>query len=279
MTADGSADEPTSGRAADVVVPSGAATSSAAFSPRLPLFLVDALPSSGEFVLDGDEARHAATVRRTRVGERVMLGDGRGGVARCAVTAVRSGKDAALTLAVEQLMSVSAPEPRVTIAQALVKGDRGELAVELATEAGADAIVPWRAARCVARWDDGPRGAKALARWRASARSATKQARRPWLPDVREPVDTAGLAELVRGAETALVLDGEASHGIGDVALPSSAELMVIVGPEGGITDDERDVMVAAGAVPVRLGPAVLRTSTAAAVALGAIGPLTARWA
>ncbi|MPY77822.1 MAG: 16S rRNA (uracil(1498)-N(3))-methyltransferase [Actinophytocola sp.] len=245
----------------------------------MPLFLVDALLSAEEFVLDGDEARHAATVRRTRVGERVMLGDGAGGVAECVVAAVRSGKDAALTLTVEHRTSVPAPEPRVTIAQALVKGDRGELAVELATEAGADAIVPWRAARCVARWDDGPRGAKALARWRASARAATKQARRPWLPEVREPVDTARLAVLVRGAEAALVLDGEASHGIGEVALPSSGELVVIVGPEGGITDDERDAAVAAGAVPVRLGPAVLRTSTAGAVALGAIGALTTRWA
>ncbi|MPZ00621.1 MAG: 16S rRNA (uracil(1498)-N(3))-methyltransferase [Actinophytocola sp.] len=250
-----------------------------AFSARLPLFLVDALPSAGpEFVLDGDEARHAATVRRTRVGEQVMLGDGAGGVARCAVTAVSTGKNPVLTLSVEQRTWVPAPEPRVTIAQALVKGDRGELAVELATEAGADAIVPWRAARCVARWDDGPRGAKALARWRASARAATKQARRPWLPDVREPVDTTGLAALVRGVETALVLDGESSHRIGDVALPTSGELMVIVGPEGGIGDEERDALVAGGAVPVRLGPSVLRTSTAAAVTLGALGALTARW-
>lgn len=250
-----------------------------AFSPRLPLFLVDALPDADAFVLDGDEARHAATVRRTREGEQVMLGDGAGGIARCVVTAVRAGKNPALTLSVERRTSVPAPEPRVTVAQALVKGDRGELAVELATEAGADAIVPWRAARCVARWDDGPRGAKALARWLASARAATKQARRPWLPDVREPVDTAGLAELARNVELALVLDGEASHRIGDVTIPTFGELMVIVGPEGGIADEERDALVAAGAVPVRLGPSVLRTSTAAAVTLGALGSLTTRWA
>ncbi|MFB9727141.1 16S rRNA (uracil(1498)-N(3))-methyltransferase [Haloechinothrix salitolerans] len=245
----------------------------------MPLFLVDALPSGGEFVLDGEEARHAATVRRTRVGERVMLGDGTGGIARCVVAEVRSGKNPALTLSVERRTSVPPPEPRVTIVQALVKGDRGELAVELATEAGADAIVPWRAARCVARWDDGPRGAKALARWRASARAATKQGRRPWLPEVRDPVDLAGVSDLVRAADAALVLDGEASHGIGDVTLPSSGELVVIVGPEGGITDDERDALVAGGAVPMRLGPSVLRTSTAAAVALGALGALTTRWA
>lgn len=250
-----------------------------AFSSRLPLFLVDELPSSDGLTLDGDEARHAATVRRSRVGERVMLGDGAGSIALCEVVAVRSGRDAALDLVVVRRDSASRPEPRVVIAQALVKGDRGELAVELATEAGADAIVPWRAARCVARWDEGPRGAKALARWRSSARAATKQARRPWLAEVCEPVGTPGLVELVRAAGAALVLDGEASRGIGDVSLPTAGELVVIVGPEGGITEEERDAVAAAGGVPVRLGPSVLRTSTAAAVALGAIGALSARWA
>lgn len=250
-----------------------------AFSSRLPLFLVDELPSSDELTLDGDEARHAATVRRSRVGERVMLGDGAGSIALCEVAAVRSGRDAALELTVVRRDSTPRPEPRVVVAQALVKGDRGELAVELATEAGADAIVPWRAARCVARWDEGPRGAKALARWRSSARAATKQARRPWLAEVREPVGTAGLVELVRAADAALLLDGEASRGIGDVSLPPVGELVVIVGPEGGITEEEGDAVAAAGGVAVRLGPSVLRTSSAAAVALGAIGALSARWA
>jgi 16S rRNA (uracil1498-N3)-methyltransferase len=249
-----------------------------------PLYLVDALPSGEVAELAGPEGRHAATVRRTRVGERLLLGDGRGELAEAEVTAV--GKDA-LALRVLAHRRVPAPCPTVTLAQALVKGDRGELAVELATEAGVDAVLPWRAARCVARWDDGPRGEKALARWRSTALAATKQSRRPWLPPVAEPVDTpalarycaeAGRAALVlhEGADTPLAEAVRVLTGPGRDDEPG--ELVVVVGPEGGITDEELERLRSAGAVPVRLGPEVLRASTAGAVALGAIGVLTRRW-
>src|SRR6266511_2385557 len=122
-----------------------------------------------------------------------------------------------------------APQPRLVVAQALIKGDRGELAVELATEAGADAIVPWRAGRSVVRWDDGPRGDRALARWRSTAREAAKQSRRAWVPEVLEPVTTAGLVDLVRGAAGALLTDGSAATPIAEAALPNEGDLVVIV--------------------------------------------------
>ncbi|GDY31413.1 16S rRNA (uracil(1498)-N(3))-methyltransferase [Gandjariella thermophila] len=240
----------------------------------LPVFLVEDLPGTGSAVLGGDEARHAV-VRRIRPGEELVLSDGRGGMARCAVT--RADRDA-LRLDVRRHWREPAPEPRVVLAQALVKGDRGELAVELATEAGVDAVLPWRAARCVARWDDGPRGAKALARWRSTAREAAKQARRAWLPAVEEPVGTAVLAERVAAAAGALVLHEAATEPLTSVDLPERGDLLLVVGPEGGITDEEVATLTAAGARAVRLGPTVLRASTAAAVALGALGVLTRRW-
>ncbi|HEY8371755.1 MAG TPA: 16S rRNA (uracil(1498)-N(3))-methyltransferase [Pseudonocardiaceae bacterium] len=244
--------------------------------PTLPVFLVDELPAAAATVLDGPEGRHAATVRRIRVGEQLLLSDGRGGLARCTVTGTHRE---ALDLRVERSWTVAPPQPRVVLAQALVKGDRGELAVELATEAGVDVVLPWRAARCVARWDDGPRGAKALARWRSTAREAGKQSRRAWLPEVAEPVSTAQLAERVRAAAGALVLHESADLPIARAGLPASGDLVIVVGPEGGITEDELGRLVEAGAQPVRLGPTVLRASTAAAVALGALGVLTDRWA
>lgn len=243
-----------------------------------PHFLVDTLPNSDTATLTGDEARHAATVRRIRPGESLVLSDGAGSAAHCVVETVQAGRDAQLRLTVRDRWQDPAPALRVIVAQALVKGDRGELAVELATEAGADAIVPWRASRSVARWDDGQRGSKALARWRATARSATKQARRCWLPEVSAPLDTTGLAELVRESATTLLLDSDAEQGIGDVNLPAQGDLVLVVGPEGGIAAEECDVLISAGAEPVRLGPFVLRTSTAAAVALGALGVRTQRW-
>jgi 16S rRNA (uracil1498-N3)-methyltransferase len=244
-----------------------------------PVFLVDALPAGRRVVLDGDEARHAATVRRMRPGERLTLADGTGSAADCVVEAVRPGRDPVLDLMVDQRRHEPPPRPRVIVAQALVKGDRGELAVELATEAGADAVLPWRAGRSVARWDDGPRGAKALARWQTTARAAAKQARRAWVPTVSAPVDTAGLAAAAKDTALTLVLEGTAGRRLTEVNLPAEGDLLLVVGPEGGITEDEFDALTGVGAVPVRLGPTVLRTSTAAAVALGALGVLTARWA
>ncbi|MEQ3554722.1 16S rRNA (uracil(1498)-N(3))-methyltransferase [Pseudonocardia nematodicida] len=243
-----------------------------------PLFLVDALPAAGaEAVLDGPEGRHAATVRRLRPGEELVLSDGRGGVAHASVVAA-AGRDA-LSVRVASVETVPAPAVRVVVAQALVKGDRGELAVETATEAGADGFVPWRAARCVARWDDGPRGAKALERWRSSVREAAKQARRPWQPEVAAPLSTPQLARRVAEADTALVLHESARTGLADVDLPAAGEVLLAVGPEGGVDDGELAALTAAGAVPVRLGPEVLRASTAACVALGALAVRTGRWA
>lgn len=241
----------------------------------LPVFLVDTLPTGAQAVLDGPEGRHAATVRRLRAGEELVLSDGHGGLARCAVTAAERDL---VRLDVADRWTEPAPRPRVVLAQALVKGDRGELAVELATEAGVDAVLPWRAARCVARWEDGPRGDKALARWRNTAREAAKQARRAWCPEVEAPVDTAALGRRVGAAAKALVLHESATARLTEVALPEDGDLVLVVGPEGGITDAELDTLAAAGAEPVRLGPTVLRASTAGAVALGALGALTNRW-
>ncbi|MTD59294.1 16S rRNA (uracil(1498)-N(3))-methyltransferase [Amycolatopsis pithecellobii] len=243
-----------------------------------PVFLVRELPAGADAVLDGEEARHAVTVRRMRAGERLTLSDGAGAAADCVIAAVRPGRDPALDLTIERRWSEPAPPLRVTVVQALAKGDRGELAVELATEAGADAILPWRAERSVARWEDGARGAKALARWQSTARAAAKQARRVWVPPVEDPVDTPGLAAAVTGAALALVLEGTAEERLTHVDLPRVGEVLIVVGPEGGITDAELATLRAAGAIPVRLGPTVLRTSTAAAVALGALGARTSRW-
>lgn len=237
-----------------------------------PLFLVGELPPAGTVVLDGPEGRHAAAVKRIRVGEVVQLGDGRGAVARAHAIAV--AKDS-VEFALDEVVHHPASAPRVVLAQALVKGDRGELAVELATEAGVDTILPWRAARCVARWEQGPRGEKALARWRSTVREAAKQARRPWIPEVGEPVTTA---DLVARGGPALVLHESAEAVLSVADLPADGEVLLVVGPEGGVSDEELAALTAAGARPVRLGPEVLRASTAAAVALGAIGVLTGRW-
>ena len=242
-----------------------------------PLFYVDALPEVGDLaVVDGDEGFHAATVRRTRPGEHLDLSDGAGTVAHCVVEDVAKGR---LTARIQDRHVVARPAPTVTVVQALPKSERSELAIELATEVGADAFVAWQASRCVARWDGAAKVDKGLRRWSAVARSAARQSRRPYIPTVDGVVSTADLVDRVRAGlpGTALVLHESASRPLADLALAAAA-LTLVVGPEGGIDDGELAALTAAGAVAVRLGPTVLRTSTAAAVALGALGVLTERW-
>ncbi|BBU22107.1 16S rRNA (uracil(1498)-N(3))-methyltransferase [Mycobacterium xenopi] len=243
------------------------------------LFYVDALPGTGALAeVCGDEGFHAATVRRIRSGERLVLGDGAGGLADCVVEETSRNR---LRARVLSRWTVAPGQPPVTVVQALPKSERSELAVELATEAGADAFLAWQAARCVARWD-GARADKGLRRWRAVARSAARQSRRAYIPPVDGVVCTAALTQRIRAevaaGTTVLALHESTAAQLTDVPLAQASSLMLVVGPEGGIADDEIAALTDAGAVAVRLGPTVLRTSSAAAVALGALGVLTPRW-
>ena len=243
------------------------------------LFYVDVLPAVGALAaVDGDEGFHAATVRRIRPGEQLILGDGTGGLAHCTVE--HAGRDGLRARVLTRW--TSAPQlPGVTVVQALPKAQRSELAIELATEAGADAFVAWQAARCMANWG-GERTNKGLRRWRAVARSAARQSRRPHIPPVEGVLSTAALCQRVRAeastGATVLVLHESATLPLADVDLAKANSVLLVVGPEGGITEEELAGLTAAGAVAVRLGPTVLRTSSAAAIALGALGVLTQRW-
>jgi 16S rRNA (uracil1498-N3)-methyltransferase len=241
------------------------------------LFYVDALPATGELaVVDGDEGFHAATVRRLRPGEKLDLSDGAGAVAHCVVEDVGKGR---LTARVADRVAVPPASPSVTVVQALPKSDRSELAVELATEAGADAFIAWQASRCVARWESPAKVDKGLRRWAAVARSAARQSRRPYIPSVDGVLSTAQLVQHVRDdGAMALVLHESATVGLTELPVAQTDSLLLVVGPEGGICDEELAELTDAGATAVLLGPTVLRTSTAAAVALGAVGVLTARW-
>ncbi|TDD76513.1 16S rRNA (uracil(1498)-N(3))-methyltransferase [Actinomadura darangshiensis] len=240
-----------------------------------PVFLAgtDALERD-TVLLDGPEGRHAAAARRLRPGERVDLTDGAGLLAECVVTAADR---ASLTLDVLARHRQPPPEPRLVVVQALPKGDRGELAVETMTEVGVDEIVPWAAARCVTRWRP-ERREKALGRWRATAREAGKQARRGRLPEVADLASTDDVAARIGAASLALVLHEEAEAPLSAVEPPAEGEIILVVGPEGGIAEEELELFAGAGGRPARLGPTVLRTSTAGVVAAGVLLAATGRW-
>jgi len=218
----------------------------------------------------GDEARHAVIVARVRVGERIAIGDGSGFLVWGAVVAASAAE---LAIEVDEVRHDPEPEPPVWLAQALAKGDRDELAIQAATELGAAGVIPWAAERSVSRWE-GAKAAKGRDRWASIVREASKQAIRSRVPGVSALATTAELAEL---PGRLLVLDP-----LGDVSMTElpldERRVTLVVGPEGGIAPREFDTLVAAGALRVRLGQEVLRTSTAGPAALAVLNARLGRW-
>lgn len=243
-------------------------------------FLVDELDAArvGDSVrVSGQEGHHAAAVRRVRPGEEVTVGDGRGIIVRGRCRSISARE---MAVDVEQVDVLPPASPRTVLVQALAKGDRDEQAVAAATELDVSAVIPWQAARCVVRWD-GDRAERGLRRWRAIAREASKQSHRAWLPAV-EPLRTT--AEVAARCEQSviLLLDPTAPRGLVETArtdaVTGAAEIVLVVGPEGGIAPDEKRLLTESGARPVRLGDTVLRTSTAGPAALAALHAVLGRW-
>ncbi|MDT0157401.1 16S rRNA (uracil(1498)-N(3))-methyltransferase [Microbacterium sp. ARD32] len=226
----------------------------------------------GLVTLTGTEAKHAAVVRRVRVGEAVTLGDGRGTWLEGAVEDVSAAE---VIVRIASRHVESGPEARIVLVQALAKGDRDELAVQAACELGVDEIVPWQAARSVSRWE-GPKIAKGRERWAGIVREAAKQAHRAWVPDVAQVESTAQLVARAAGSRM-LVLDPWTDARLSGIRA-DGRDIVLVVGPEGGIAPDELERLESAGAERVRLGETVLRTSTAGPAAIAALSVALGRW-
>ncbi|WP_431277205.1 16S rRNA (uracil(1498)-N(3))-methyltransferase [Leifsonia poae] len=222
--------------------------------------------------LVGAEAKHAATVNRTRPGQSVMIGNGRGLVVSGEVIESTSSE---LTIDVEAVEHVEPARPSLTLVQALAKGDRDELAIQASTELGVDAVVPWSAARSVSRWE-GPKVAKGRDRWATIVREAAKQSIRAWVPEVGELSSTRSIAALA-GENRVFVLEPDATVPLSSI-VPDGRPIVLVVGPEGGIASEELAAFSAAGAELVRLGDTVLRTSTAGPAALAVLNGILGRW-
>ncbi|WP_347353823.1 16S rRNA (uracil(1498)-N(3))-methyltransferase [Intrasporangium sp.] len=239
-----------------------------------PADVLSGVQVGGPVRLDGAEGRHAVTVVRVRPGELFHLADGAG---RRVLVEAETVAKAAVHGRVVEVSDEPAADPRFVLVQALAKGGRDEQAVETATELGADEVVPWQAERCVAVWR-GDRAEKSLARWRAVVTRATKQSRRSRMPLTSAPVHLAALVGRVRRSALTVVLHEGATEPLTAVGLPGSGDVLVVVGPEGGITDRELAALADAGARPVRLGPTILRTSSAGPAALAVLSARS-RWA
>lgn len=239
---------------------------------------VQSAVAGAAFTLRGDEAHHAATVKRVVPGEAIDVLDGRGHRLSCTVV---DASPAAVVVTVDRTSFDPLPDTRIVLVQALAKGDRAELAVEAATELGVDAVLPWQADRSIVRWR-AEKAVRGRAKWEFLVRSASKQSRRTRVPDVLDVLDSRNLAHWLDGVEHSVVLHEEASESLAaywNRALGSSAgTLAVLVGPEGGISPQEVESFTNHGAVPVQLGTNVLRASTAGPAALAVLNQLSGRW-
>jgi 16S rRNA (uracil1498-N3)-methyltransferase len=242
-----------------------------------PVFFIDPAiepDEAGIVYVVGDEARHAAQVVRLRTGERVDLVDGDG---RRLEGTVRTASRDRLEVVIDRVVHEAAPAPRVVVVQALAKGDRGEQAVAAMTEVGVDVIVPWSAEHCVTRWS-GERAQRGVDKWRATARASAKQSRRTRVPEVQRVHTTAELDPWISEAALVLCLDESAHEPLAGMAIPDRGDIVLVVGPEGGVSGAEREYLVGRGARLARLGPTVLRTSTAGPVGAAVVLARTSRW-
>ncbi|OIQ83152.1 ribosomal RNA small subunit methyltransferase E [mine drainage metagenome] len=237
----------------------------------LPLFLADTV-AGPKVVLEGEEARHAASVERLRVGERIRVSDGVGEYVDGVVTAVAKFR---VAISVESRALLPPNDLKVVVAQALAKGDSSTVAVELLTEVGVDEILPWSALRSIAKWDDEKKN-KGVARWMSVAREASKQSRRIAIPKIDQLNSTKELIARIVAADCAIVLHESGQEPIGKITIPSKGEVLLVVGPEGGIDESELELFKASGAHIAVLGPTVLRSAHAGCVAAALI--VSRRW-
>ncbi|WP_323958491.1 16S rRNA (uracil(1498)-N(3))-methyltransferase [Arthrobacter sp. JZ12] len=235
----------------------------------------------GTFVLRGPEAHHAATVKRVVAGETIDILDGRGRRLTCTVM---ESTATAVSATVDAVSVDALPEPRIVLVQALAKADRSELAVEAATELGVDMVLPWQADRSIVRWR-ADKAVKGRSKWESLVRAAAKQSRRTHVPEVLEVEDTRGLARWLESIGGGILLHEDAEESLAGYWSRSAGRspgtvgtIALIVGPEGGISPQEVDLLVKCGAVPVQLGRNVLRASTAGPAAIAVLNQLAGRW-
>ena len=223
--------------------------------------------------LQGDEARHAARVSRLAVGEDILVGDGVGTIATARAAAVTPTE---VLLEVHDATAHALHQPEVWLVQALAKGDRDELAIQTCTELGVDRIIPWQASRSISRWR-GDKLTTGVARWQKIATEASKQSLRAWVPQVERAMTTQDIADL-GGQHQLLLLDPDATDAVSSYIPQREKNLLVIVGPEGGVDAAERELFVSSGAVDLKLGRTVLRTSSAGPAALAVLNSAMERW-
>lgn len=239
----------------------------------LPLFIVEKLPSSGEVEITGDEARHAISAVRIKVNELISLSDGRGAKATAEVLEV-DRKSLRAKIVDHKFKEPSAI--KLSVLQALTKGDRARETVELLTEAGVDQIFPWAAKRSIGQWKDDH---DSHSKWQTWAREATKQSRRSWIPEVATVQTQDSIRDRFAEFDLVLLFHESESVKLSSILREKNVQsVLIIIGPEGGIAEEEVSFFCAAGAISVSMGEPVFRSAHAGAAALAAVQTALGIW-
>ena len=226
------------------------------------------------FTLGGPEAKHAVSVRRMSIGEAIAVSDGSGIKIRGRVSKLQKET---LELSVESIDEILPPNCQLFLVQALAKGDRDELAIQACTELGVFGVIPWQAERSISIWKAEKRQ-KGQTRWQAIVTEAAKQSLRALIPKVGEVLDSQELGSALAGFDQVLILDPEATTSITDLTPRATGRVAVVVGPEGGMSEQELESFAKAGFSSVRLGAGVLRTSTAGMAAVSYLQAKLGDW-
>ncbi len=239
----------------------------------LTLFLIDKLEDSNLSEIAGDEAHHAIKVLRITVGEEILISDGAGNWVRASVENIEKK-----TFTAKVLERGFQPEksPRLIVVQGLPKSDRVKDAIEILVESGVDLIIPWQADRSISKWRQ-----DSLDKWQSAAVAATKQSRRFRKPEIIDGLSLSQLLEIESENSVVLVMHESATTKLSEVVTSKFAgmsEIVIVIGPEGGISDSELAVLEGAGAHIVGLGPEVFRSAHAGGAALSAVSALIGRW-
>ena len=239
----------------------------------LTLFLVDKLESSQSIEVAGDEAHHAIKVLRIKLGEEILVSDGAGNWVRAVVENIE--KKTFMAKVLERGFQEE-KFPRLIVVQGLPKSDRVKDAIEILVESGVDLIIPWQADRSISKWQK-----DSLDKWQSAAVAATKQSRRFRKPEIVDGLSLSQLLEIESENSAFLVMHESATTKLSEVVTSKFAgmsEIIIVIGPEGGISDSELALLEGAGAHIVGLGPEVFRSAHAGGAALSAVSALIGRW-
>ena len=226
--------------------------------------------SANQIEVDGDEAHHGVNVLRLKTSEEVKISDG---VGNWGVGTVSQINKKSFTVEILDRGFEPASKQRVVVVQAILKNDANKEAVDFLTQVGADEIIPWQSQHSIGKIDD-----KSLGKWQSTARESSRQSRRVRIPVISNADSTESLISKIKGLQNIFVLHESAENRLSQIEINQEADVILIVGPEGGLSEIEVNTFVAAGAKVVRLGESVLRAANAGAAAVSVVMSRTGKW-